>query len=88
MTQVKELFEKITQNVSTAVIGREASINLAVIALLARGHVLLEDVPGSGKTLLAKSEPQSYDCGSEYFLRSAHSQTRFEQSLDSLSQHC
>jgi len=63
MLQVKSIFEKITQNVSTVVIGRESSIKLAVIALLAKGHVLLEDVPGSGKTLLAKSLAASVHCG-------------------------
>jgi len=52
---VKSVYEKILENVESAVIGRSESVRLAVLALLARGHVLLEDVPGSGKTLLAKS---------------------------------
>ena len=59
---VKDLFEKITQNVAKVVIGRDSSIQLAVTALLCRGHVLLEDVPGSGKTVLAKSLAASLDC--------------------------
>jgi len=63
MTNVQQFFEKLTQNVSTAVIGRENSVALAAIALLAKGHILLEDVPGSGKTLLAKSLAASIDCG-------------------------
>jgi len=59
---VKEIFDKISQNVATVVIGRESSIQLAVVALLSKGHILLEDVPGSGKTLLAKSLAASVDC--------------------------
>ncbi|MCL1882310.1 MAG: MoxR family ATPase [Defluviitaleaceae bacterium] len=59
---VKEVFDKILQNVCSVVIGREASVRLAIIALLAKGHVLLEDVPGSGKTLLAKSLAASVGC--------------------------
>jgi MoxR-like ATPase len=60
--KIKETFDKITRIVSTVVIGRESSISLAAIALLARGHILVEDVPGSGKTLLAKSLAASVDC--------------------------
>jgi len=59
---IKKIFDNITQNISSVVIGRESSIQLAVIALLSKGHVLLEDVPGSGKTLLAKSLAASVDC--------------------------
>jgi len=59
---VQALFQKIVQNVSKVIIGRESSIQFAAIALLAKGHVLLEDVPGSGKTVLAKSLAASLDC--------------------------
>ena len=59
---VKDVFDKVTQNISTVVIGRESSVKLAVIALLSKGHVLLEDVPGAGKTLLAKSLAASVNC--------------------------
>lgn len=47
--------QRIIENLSTAVVGQEATLTLIVTALLAGGHVLLEDVPGVGKTLLAKS---------------------------------
>lgn len=47
--------QRIIENLSTAVVGQEATLRLIVTALLAGGHVLLEDVPGVGKTLLAKS---------------------------------
>ena len=47
--------KKITNNISKVIIGKDESIELAAIALIARGHILLEDVPGTGKTTLAKS---------------------------------
>ena len=46
--------KKITNNISKVIIGKDESIELAAIALIARGHILLEDVPGTGKTTLAK----------------------------------
>lgn len=51
--------ERIVANVERAVSGKHAEISLAVTALLAGGHVLIEDVPGVGKTLLAKSLARS-----------------------------
>ncbi|HEY9854454.1 MAG TPA: MoxR family ATPase [Stenomitos sp.] len=47
--------QRIIENLSSAVVGQEPTLRLIVTALLAGGHVLLEDVPGVGKTLLAKS---------------------------------
>jgi len=61
-SEAKTVYEKIIANMEAVVIGRRESIRLAVIALLAKGHVLLEDVPGSGKTLLAKSLAASVGC--------------------------
>jgi MoxR-like ATPase len=46
--------QKIIDNVSRVIVGKEKSIELLLVALLADGHVLLEDVPGMGKTLMAK----------------------------------
>ena len=42
--------KKITNNISKVIIGKDESIELATIALIAGGHILLEDVPGTGKT--------------------------------------
>ncbi len=52
---MKESIEKLKQNLSQTIVGKEDAINLVLVALLSGGHVLLEDVPGVGKTLLAKS---------------------------------
>ncbi|MDT7580854.1 MAG: MoxR-like ATPase, partial [Pseudonocardiales bacterium] len=56
------LFEAITSNVAQVVHGKREVIDLAVISLLAEGHILIEDVPGVGKTSLAKALAASIDC--------------------------
>jgi len=53
------LARDLVDNVASVVLGKRAEIELVVSGLLARGHVLLEDVPGVGKTLLAKSIARS-----------------------------
>ncbi|HEX2742167.1 MAG TPA: AAA family ATPase, partial [Rubrobacter sp.] len=54
-----ERVERIVGNVERAVSGKRDGVLLAVVAMLAGGHVLIEDVPGVGKTLLAKSLARS-----------------------------
>jgi MoxR-like ATPase len=54
-----DLCRKIIENISRVIIGKESSIELLMVALLADGHVLLEDIPGVGKTLIAKSLAKS-----------------------------
>ncbi len=56
------LTSRLQENVGSVVLGKADSIKLAVVALLAEGHVLLEDVPGVGKTLLAKAFARSLGC--------------------------
>jgi len=53
------LCRRIMDNVSQVIVGKESSIELLLVALLADGHVLIEDVPGLGKTLMAKSLAKS-----------------------------
>jgi MoxR-like ATPase len=60
--QVQHAARAIRQNVGRVMVGKEAVIDLLVAALLCEGHVLFEDVPGIGKTTLAKSLARSLGC--------------------------
>ena len=55
-------FRSIEENVEKVVRGKHHEIRLALVALIAEGHLLIEDVPGVGKTMLAKSIARSIDC--------------------------
>jgi MoxR-like ATPase len=55
-------FRLITDNIETVIQGKRDTIELVTLCLLASGHALIEDVPGVGKTLLAKSLARSIDC--------------------------
>jgi MoxR-like ATPase len=55
-------FESVTANIERAIQGKRQTIELVVSSLVAEGHVLIEDVPGVGKTLLAKALARSIDC--------------------------
>ncbi len=57
-----EQFERISSNIGKVIQGKASTINLVVSSLVAEGHLLIEDVPGVGKTLLAKSLARSIDC--------------------------
>ena len=61
-TSFATLFESIIGNIATVVRGKREAIEFAVMALLAEGHLLIEDVPGVGKTSLAKALAGSIDC--------------------------
>ncbi|HEY3378717.1 MAG TPA: MoxR family ATPase, partial [Armatimonadota bacterium] len=59
---VHEVAKRLIQNIETVIIGKRPVITSALIALFAEGHVLLEDVPGVAKTVLAKSIAKSIGC--------------------------
>src|SRR5437868_10574609 len=60
--QIQEAARAVRQNASLVIVGKEEVIDLLMVALLCEGHVLFEDVPGIGKTTLAKSLAKSLGC--------------------------
>ena len=58
---MREKIDALTQNLARTIVGNHEAIRLVIVALLGGGHALLEDVPGVGKTLLAKSLARSVD---------------------------
>ena len=63
MADVSSIAERVTGNVERVIVGKHREVQRVLIALLCRGHVLLEDVPGVGKTVLAKAMARSLGCG-------------------------
>lgn len=57
-----EQFSAVSENIERVIQGKRPTIELVVTSLVSRGHVLIEDVPGVGKTLLAKALARSIDC--------------------------
>ncbi len=62
VTDMKKLADSIRTNISKVIVGKEDVIDLVMVALFCQGHVLLEDVPGLGKTVLAKSLARTINC--------------------------
>lgn len=62
MTDLKDFGESIVNNLEQVIVGKSQSVELVVIGLLCQGHVLIEDVPGVGKTMLARSLAKSLNC--------------------------
>src|SRR3954465_3193792 len=60
--ELMALLNRLLENIGSVVLGKPEVIRLAVVALLAEGHVLIEDVPGVGKTLLARALAASIAC--------------------------
>ncbi|WP_322821578.1 MoxR family ATPase [Chloroflexus sp.] len=59
MEEVQRIAARIVNNVEQVIVGKRRIVELVLVALLCRGHVLIEDVPGTGKTMLAKSIARS-----------------------------
>ncbi|MGZ6316944.1 MAG: AAA family ATPase [Anaerolineales bacterium] len=62
MADIQAFGERVIANLQKVIIGKRDAIELIVIGLLCQGHILIEDVPGVGKTMLARSLARSLDC--------------------------
>lgn len=62
MADVQAIADRIVENVEKVIIGKHAAVQLTALGLLCQGHILIEDVPGVGKTVLAKSLAKSVGC--------------------------
>ncbi|MFH1928742.1 MAG: MoxR family ATPase [Chloroflexota bacterium] len=59
---IKEVVDRISDNIQKVIVGKREVIELTMVALLCEGHILIEDVPGIGKTMLAKAIARSIGC--------------------------
>lgn len=62
LTQIETFTNRFMENVGKVIVGRRDAVELILVALLCEGHVLIEDVPGTGKTMLAKTTAKSVSC--------------------------
>src|SRR6476469_1437695 len=62
MVDVRTIGERVVRNVEKVIVGKHREVQLTLLALLCRGHILIEDVPGVGKTVLAKAVARSLGC--------------------------
>jgi MoxR-like ATPase len=61
-TETAAAAARVRENVARVIVGKDAVIELLLVALLSDGHILIEDVPGTGKTTLAKAVARSIGC--------------------------
>jgi MoxR-like ATPase len=62
VSRIQASGERVAANVERVIVGKHAEVRLALVALLCQGHLLIEDVPGTGKTVLAKAIARSLGC--------------------------
>jgi MoxR-like ATPase len=62
MADIKAFGERLVGNLEQVIVGKRRSLDLIVVGLLCQGHILIEDVPGVGKTMMARSLAKSLDC--------------------------
>ncbi len=62
MTTVESLAERMISNIEQVIVGKRPAVELVLLGLLSEGHILIEDVPGVGKTMLARSLALSLGC--------------------------
>ena len=63
LQEASAVLSRIVDNVEQVIVGKREAVELVVMALVARGHVLIEDMPGTGKTSLVSALAKSIDCG-------------------------
>lgn len=59
---IQSVYERIKQNIARVIVGKEETVDMLMVTMLCGGHLLLEDVPGTGKTMLIKSLAASVGC--------------------------